>query len=131
MTLNFLLDTPLDTSADMHVALNIAQQAPALLKSHLVRSPSSIAFESEGPGLWLVYEKIFLACLWTGDDKSAYECLTRLAKRFGPSNERIMGLRGIYKEAIAGSHKTLAEVLSGYENVLQENPIHVVSSFNA
>ena len=74
----------------------------------------------------MTYEKLILSCLQTGDEKSAHLCLERLIKRFGASNERVMGLRGLYQEAVATSAAELEVVLHEYETLLQEDPANTV-----
>ncbi|OJD18583.1 hypothetical protein AJ78_01424 [Emergomyces pasteurianus Ep9510] len=119
---------------DLQVALNcpdpraLSEQAKSFLKTHPSQQPSfpfSIFSASETPELWLTYEQLLLACLRTGDDESARQCLERLIKRFGPANERIMGLKGVYEEALAQNQDALENILTAYEKVLQENPVNV------
>jgi hypothetical protein len=110
------------------VALRLSQQAPTSLKKY----SSSSAFPlflaaSDNADQWGTYEQLLLVCLRTGDDKTAHLCLDRLTERFGPSNERVMGLRGIYQEATAKDITSLEAVLSEYEKTLAENPVNVVS----
>ncbi|PGH01272.1 hypothetical protein GX51_05327 [Blastomyces parvus] len=115
-------------SPDPRAALRLSQQAQSFLKSHPAQPPSfpfSVFATAETPELWLTYEQLLLACLRTGDDDSARQCLERLSKRFGPANERIMALKGVYEEALAQDQDTLEEILTGYEKVLDENPVNV------
>lgn len=72
------------------------------------------------------YEILFLSCLWTRDDESARRCLERLTDRFGASNERVMGLKGMYDEAVAEDIGALERTLKGYESVLAEDPTNMV-----
>ncbi|KAK2812341.1 hypothetical protein FQN50_001340 [Emmonsiellopsis sp. PD_5] len=121
------LQTALNSS-DPRAVLRLSQQAQSFLQSHPSQQPSfpfSIFAAPETPELWSNYEQLLLACLRTGDDKSALECLERLSKRFGPANERIMGLRGIYQEALAQDRAALEHILTGYDKVLEENPVNV------
>ncbi|KAI5287427.1 hypothetical protein KEM54_006007 [Ascosphaera aggregata] len=116
------------SSQDPRAALKLSQQAPAFFKSQPSRAPSfplSLFMKSETAELWLSYEKLFLACLRTGDDVSAKECLSRLTERFGITNERIMGLYGLYEEATAEDKAALEEILKSYEEVLEKNPVNV------
>lgn len=111
-------------------ALRLSQEASVFLKKYhypLPTFPLSLASASENPDKWGTCEQLFLACLRTGDDKSAHLCLDRLTERFGPSNEKIMGLRGLYQEATAKDVASLEKVLSEYETILSENPVNVVS----
>lgn len=71
-------------------------------------------------------ERLFFACLQTGDDKSALICIDKLTQFFGPSNERIMGLHGLYEEATAGDSSTLKSCLHKYDDTLQRNPVNLV-----
>ncbi|PGH06582.1 hypothetical protein AJ80_08141 [Polytolypa hystricis UAMH7299] len=114
--------------SDPSAALRLSQQAPAFLQSHSSSQPKfpfSLFAAPETPELWMQYEQLLRACLRTGDDKSARECLERLSKRFGPANDRIMGLRGLYDEALAADAGSLQNILNGYEEILAENPVNV------
>jgi hypothetical protein len=112
------------------VALQLSQQAPALLST----APSSIAPYSlssvyaapETPELWTTYENLMLSCLRTGDKHSARVCLDRLLSRFGESNERIMALQGLYREATAESDSDLQKVLTEYDSILKGDPGNMV-----
>ncbi len=73
-----------------------------------------------------MYEKLFLSCLRTGDDKAAFNCLERLIDRFGATNERVIGLRGIYQEAVAKDDTALERVLQEYNEVLAEDAVNTV-----
>lgn len=73
-----------------------------------------------------MYEKLFLSCLRTGDDKAAFNCLEKLMGRFGATNERIMGLRGLYQEAVAEDDEALKRVLQEYDEVLAEDAVNTV-----
>ncbi|KKZ60290.1 hypothetical protein EMCG_04972 [[Emmonsia] crescens] len=115
-------------SPDPRAVLRLSQQAQSFLKSHPAQQPSfpfSVFATAETPELWLTYEQMLLACLRTGDDESARQCLERLSKRFGPANERIMALKGVYEEALAQDEDALEEILAGYGKVLEENPVNV------
>ena len=112
------VDTHMINGSDLISALHLSQQAPAIL-GH--KSTSTDTAEEYGR-----IEQLYLACLQTGDDKSAQVCLDRLSARFGPSNERVMGLRGLYQEATANDHSALEKCLEEYEKILAENPVNVV-----
>lgn len=71
-----------------------------------------------------MYEKLFLSCLRTGDDKAAFNCLEKLIGRFGATNERVMGLRGLYREAVAKDDAALERVLQEYDEVLAEDTVN-------
>ncbi|TPX08723.1 uncharacterized protein E0L32_009785 [Thyridium curvatum] len=110
-------------------ALQLSQQAPSVLKS----SPSSISsspfvslFSAPESGeLWVKYENLLLSCLRTGDETSAHACLERLANRFGDDNEKIMGLKGLLKEAAAENPSQLEKVLQEYDAILKENDTNI------
>lgn len=107
-------------------ALHLSQQASTLLTKPY--SLSTLPFvASENPEQWIEYEQLFLVCLRTGDDKSAHLCLDRLTERFGPANERIMGLRGLYQEATAKDPSALEVILKEYNKILAGNAVNVVS----
>ncbi len=73
-----------------------------------------------------MYEKLLLSCLRTGDDKAAHLCLEKLIERFGATNKRIMGLRGLYQEAVADNDAALERILKEYGEVLAEDPVNTV-----
>ncbi|KAJ5674859.1 uncharacterized protein N7477_004793 [Penicillium maclennaniae] len=112
--------------SDLISALHLSRQAPAILghnPAHAgVASSTSSADTAEEYGR---IEQLFLACLRTGDDQSAHACLDRLSHRFGPSNERVMGLRGLYEEATAKNNSALEKCLEEYEKILSEHPVSV------
>lgn len=127
-----LLPTQLGlSSSDPQASLRLSQQAPSFLQTQPSRFPSfpfSIFTQRETPELWTSYEQLLAACLRTGDDKSARECLDRLSSRFGKDNERVMGLQGLYDEATAADEAALKKVLEKYDSILKENPVNVVSN---
>lgn len=88
--------------------------------------PIPLLSSLESTDLWAMYEQLFLSCLQTGDDKSAHLCLERLIDRFGATNEREMGLRGLYQEAVAVDDAALDKVLQEYDDALAEDPINTV-----
>ena len=112
-------------------ALNLSQQTEQYLRKYgsngtpfpipLVSLPDSIE-------IWITGEKLLLACLRTGDDKAAHLCLEKLVNRFGATNERVMGLRGLYQEAIAEDDSALEHILHEYQEVLAEDPVNTVRS---
>ncbi|KAJ5899820.1 hypothetical protein N7495_004564, partial [Penicillium taxi] len=107
---------------DLISALHLSQQAPTILGSGPTKLATSSADTAEKYGK---IEQLFLACLRTGDDQSARTCLDRLSHRFGPANERVMGLEGLYQEATAKDHAALEKCLEEYENLLSDKPINV------
>ncbi|OJJ36783.1 hypothetical protein ASPWEDRAFT_26236 [Aspergillus wentii DTO 134E9] len=113
-------------SSDLIATLRFSQQATMILDRHPETSsfflPSSAP---ENPEEYGKTEQLFFSSLQTGDDKSAQRCLDRLTQRFGPSNERIMGLHGLYKEAIAEDSSALERCLREYDNQLLENPVNL------
>ncbi|KAI9885895.1 MAG: hypothetical protein M1823_002320 [Watsoniomyces obsoletus] len=109
-------------------ALQMAQQAPQLLnRSSSVPStfPFSILQAAESPEVWTAYEHLLLSCLRTRDDQTARRCLGQLTRRFGASNPRIMGLQGLYDEAVAKDQAALDSILRGYELKLTEDPTNM------
>jgi len=110
-------------------ALSVAQKAPGLLQSPPPSSaffPLSLLSTAESSDAWSHYENLFIACLQTGDDKSAHLCLERLTDRFGATNPRVMGLRGLYQEAVAEDEKALEKILVEYEKILDGDPMNMV-----
>ena len=69
-----------------------------------------------------------LSCLRTGDDRSAHECVERLAARFGDDNERVMAFKGLLKEAAAENNGALEQVLKEYDAMLSADNTNIVSS---
>ncbi|KAJ9191074.1 hypothetical protein DTO164E3_9028 [Paecilomyces variotii] len=133
--LAFLAHSPAQTAmgsqnllgpADPATSLRLSQEAPGFLRNNAIsngRFPSFL--KSENMGDWIAHEQHLLACLRTGDDKSAHIFLDRLTARFGPSNERVMGLRGLYQEAVAEDGKALEGVLHEYDEILEKQPANV------
>lgn len=113
------------SGSDLISALHLAQQAPAILGQESGSGVTSNS--SETADYYAQLEQLLLACLRTGDDQSAHTCLNRLSLRFGPSNERIMGLRGLYEEATAKDQSALEKCLQEYDNTLSQSPVNVVS----
>ncbi|KAJ5114579.1 Tetratricopeptide-like helical [Penicillium alfredii] len=116
------LDSRDTSGSDLISALRLSQQAPTILRLGSGTKSASAPDTAEEYGR---IERLFMACLRTGDDESAEACLERLTRRFGPANERVMGLRGLYEEAIAKDHSALEECLQGYEKTLSDNPVNV------
>ncbi len=117
------------SQSDPTYALQLSQQANSVLSRPAPASkffPLSLLTASETPDSWTDLERLFAACLRTGDDESAHLCLERLTQRFGPSDVRVMGLRGLYQEAIAKGPEDLERILAEYEDVLSEDPMNVV-----
>lgn len=110
-------------------SLKLSQQAPAILKSQntwVLPWPFSAAVESESPEKWTIYENLFYSCIRTGDNRSAFACLEQLKKRFGESNERVMGMIGMYHEAAATDDAALTTVLKSYEEEIRDRPANMV-----
>lgn len=112
-------------------ALKLAQLAPEVLKSNpkvFSASPLGALFSASETGdVWTIYENLLLACLRTGDDRAASECLERIVIRFGATDERVMALEGLTKEAKALNNNDLDKILKEYDAILKENDANVVS----
>jgi ER membrane protein complex subunit 2 len=120
------------THYDPSSTLHLSQKAPLLLSSSAPASrifPLTLLEKLETPAIWTDYERLFQACLRAGDDRSAHLCLERLTLRFGGSDNRVMGLRGMYQEAIANTTADLEMVLQSYERILQDDPMNVVCRY--
>ena len=118
-------------TSDPANALQLSQQANNVLSRPAPTSsffPLSLIAVSETPESWTDLERLFLACLRTGDDESAHLSLERLTQRFGSQDERVMGLRGLYQEAVARDNEDLDKILGEYEDILSEKPMNVVRS---
>ena len=89
------------------------------------------SFQPESLELWAKYETLLLSCLRTGDDKAAHLCLEELANRFGASNDHIMGLHGIYQEALAEGQPALERILQEYDDILADDPTNTVFAHHA
>ena len=116
-------------NSDPANALQLSQQANTVLSKAAPTSsffPLSLITASETPDSWTDLERLFLACLRTGDDESAHLSLERLAQRFGSQDDRVMGLRGLYQEAVARNDEDLDKILGEYEDILSEKPMNVV-----
>ncbi|MCJ1286925.1 hypothetical protein MMC26_006271 [Xylographa opegraphella] len=108
--------------------LQLAQMAPEFLRQQVETYPAySIPFITvvESPELWATYEKLIYSCLRIGDHKSAHQCLERLISRFGASNERVMGLRGLYREAVAEDDTTFKTIYAEYARILTDDPTNM------
>ena len=116
-------------SQSLIATLHFAQQAPLILnqKLHLGENPLfSFVSKKETFDEYGTIEQLFFSCLQSGDDKSALVCLDQLKLRFASSNERVMGLAGLYEEAVAENQSSLEECLQKYDNLLSENPVNLV-----
>ena len=113
-------------------ALSLSQQTAQYLEKCGTAGTSTIPIPfisyPESTEVWLMYERLLLSCLHTGDDKAAHSCLERLMERFGATNDRVMGLRGLYQEAVAENDVALDKVLKEYDEVLSEDPVNMVRS---
>ena len=111
-------------------ALQVSQQAPVLLRRSAPTSTVARVFGQifypESADTWTTYENLFLSCLRTRDDKSAAACLRRLTDRFGEDNDRVLGLDGMYREAVAVDNAELEKILRDYESILKANPTNIV-----
>ena len=111
-------------------ALSLSQQTAQYLQKHASIGTFTIPIPflsyRESTDTWFLYEKLFMSCLRTGDDKAAFNCLEKLIDRFGATNERVMGLRGIYQEAVAKDDTALERVLKEYNDVLDEDTVNIV-----
>lgn len=116
--------------SDLISALHLSQRAPAILGHDSTSKPTTFSSSSSADTAeeYARIEQLFLACIRTGDDQSAKLCLDRLSHRFGHSNERVMGLHGLYQEATAEDNSALGKCLEGYEKILSEDPVNVVCS---
>ena len=132
-----IMSSPLLTSPLRHShseALDLSRQTPDYLHKYTTRNARiSIPWVSdpESSELWATYEKLMVSCLRTEDDKSALQCLEKLIDRFGATNERVMGLRGLYQEAVATDASALEKVLLEYDAVLAEDPVNTVCLLQA
>ena len=118
-----LLSPPTNNSPE--AALQLSQAAPTFFasqRSFNLPWPLSLLSASESQEKWQIYHNVFLACLQSGDNESAYLCLEEIIDRFGKDNERVMALQGLYEEATAKNDEELQAVLSRYEELLKEDP---------
>jgi len=121
---SLLLHPPAHPSPSL--ALRISQQAPLLLQTSSSALPIPFLSSGDPPEGWTAYEHLLLSCLRTGDDRSARLCVEKLIDRFGVTNERVMGLRGLYREAVAGDNAALERILKEYEAILDDDPANTV-----
>lgn len=113
---------------DYNTLLSLSQKASSLLSKSSLKTKSqvlSVVSAVEEPTEWADLEQVFLACLRTSDDESAYLCLQRLTQRFGAENHRVMALRGMYQEAVAKSEEDLRRVLQEYNQIINEDPMNI------
>lgn len=112
------------THSDPSNVLQLSQQAPEILAKEAPSSdlfPLSLLNAPESSDSWASHERLFYASLQAGDDKSAFLLLERLTQRFGPNNDRVMGMRGLYQEAVAETEEDLKKVLEEYNKILSES----------
>ena len=110
-------------------ALSVSQQTAQHLQTYgAVNSLISIPFltRADSFDVWDTYEKLLISCLQIGDDESAHKCLEKLIARFGATNERVMGLRGLYQEAVAEGPSALEKILKKYDDALAADPVNMV-----
>lgn len=109
-------------------ALRRSQQAPTILASPSIPIPYplNILTTSDTPEKWIIHENLFYSCLRTGDDASARVCLARIQARFGDTNERVMGLMGLYHEAMAKDQARLDVIDEQYKEVIESEPTNFV-----
>ena len=111
-------------------ALSHSQQTAQYLLKHASTGTLTIPVpfwsRPESTDVWLMYEKLFLSCMRTGDDKAAFDCLEKLIDRFGATDDQVMGLRGLYQEAVAKDDAALEIVLEEYNEILAEDTINTV-----
>lgn len=121
-------DEPIHNS-DLIETLRFSQQTPVILGSQPASSlsplPATTSVRNQPEDYGLI-EQLFFSCLQTGDDKSAAMCLERLTQFFGHSNEKVMGLRGLYQEATAVDRPALEKCLHEYDSILAEDPANLV-----
>lgn len=112
-------------------ALQVAQLAPEILRKNPASYSASPFFSlfspPENSNTWTIYENLLLACLRTGDNTTARQCLQRLVTRFGGNDERIEAIKGLVKEAEATNDSELEKVLKEYEEILAKDNTNVVS----
>jgi hypothetical protein len=104
------------------IALKVIESQPSFLSTAV----SQVFGKAEDARQWQHYEELLVACLKAGDGKSAQAILQRLIARFGANNERVMGLRGMYQEAVASDPASLEAVLREYNEILKENRANIV-----
>ena len=112
-------------------ALSLSQQVAQYLRNSpssntLIPIPIPFVSNAESTESWATYERLLVSCLRTGDDRAAHQCLEKLIDRFGATNERVMGLRGLYQEAVADDQSALEKILAEYNDVLAEDPANTV-----
>ena len=113
-------------------ALSLSQQTAQYLQNHASTGTSTVPIPyfsiPESTDVWVMHEKLFVSCLRTGDDKAAFKCLEKLIDRFGATNERVMGLRGIYQEAVAKDDAALERILQEYNEVVVQDTVNTVGN---
>lgn len=107
-------------------ALHLSQQASAILGQDSKANPTLPTSSTGTAEEYGKLERLFFACLHTGDDYSAQACLDRLSRRFGSQNGKVIALHGLYKEATAKDQSALDKCLEEYDQILLEEPANVV-----
>lgn len=117
---------PPTNSSPQH-SVQLSQQASIFLQSQSswlssLPYPLNLFIKTESQEKWQVYENIFLACLRTGDNDTAFKYLEELTARFGQTYDHVVALHGLYQEATAEDEKELQKVLKMYQDLLQDDP---------
>jgi len=122
---NYFLVAPVDTSPFHTQTLSdLASTYLTSQKTWLSSLPYPLSLfisAGESQETWQIHENLLLACLRTGDNDTAFQCVEALTKRFGLRNDRVMALHGLYQEAIAKDDRELLAVLKMYESLLAED----------
>ncbi|KAK8218575.1 tetratricopeptide repeat domain-containing protein [Phyllosticta capitalensis] len=109
--------------------LRLSQLAPRVLSSSPQSSlpwPLSLIFNTESQEVWATHENLLLACVRTGDDRAARQCLERLTARFGADNQRVQALKYLYESATAEDDKALRGVLEEVDRLTKDDPTNLL-----
>ncbi|KAF2725489.1 tetratricopeptide repeat domain-containing protein [Polychaeton citri CBS 116435] len=121
---NSLLIPP--TSTNPTQTLSLSQRATPWISSQQtllskLPYPLNLLITSESQEKWQSHENLYLSSLISGDNETAFQLLAALKDRFGPVNERVLALDGLYREASASSDAELETVLKRYDDLLEED----------
>ncbi|RAL06291.1 uncharacterized protein BO80DRAFT_395991 [Aspergillus ibericus CBS 121593] len=118
-------DLEVANGSNLVAAFHLAQRAPLILRRQGNMIPHTSVNSGKNPEDYGVIEQLLFSCLQSGDDKSALLCTEELAARFGVTDEKVTGLRGLYEEATAENRPTLEKCLQKYDLMLSENPVNL------
>jgi len=113
--------SPKQALSTSQLATQINKNAP----SKPLPWPLSLLSFHDTEETWATYENLYLACLRTGDDKTARAILDRLIARFGDRNERVMAYQAMYAEARTDGEQNQRLLLRDLSQLVDSDPTNI------